>query len=106
MARLTLVELTNVDPERAERDLRDRRIEAIDATAPLPSFTPEQRHRLLGYMSHYHVPIPHLLMQQGETGDSLWILMPGSQAMLRALEDGHALQPACLWPQFLQRTCP
>ncbi len=35
--RLTLVELTNVDPERAERDLRDRRIEAIDATAPLPA---------------------------------------------------------------------
>lgn len=99
--RLTLVELTNVDPERAERDLRDRRIEAIDATAPFAGFTPEQRHRLLGYMSHYHVPIPHLLMQQGETGDSLWILMPGSQAMLRALEDGHALQPARVYgPNF------
>jgi len=96
-SRNILVSLANIDPESAEHSLRQEREIAIDATAPFATYTPEQRRRLLGYMSHFHVPIPHLVMQQGETGDSLWVLMPGSQATLRALDGGQALQPARIY---------
>ncbi len=96
-----LVGLTNINPEKAEMELRQARQEALAATAPFARFTSDQRRRLIGYMSHYYLPIPHLLMQQGELGESLWILMPHSQAILHALERGQALQPVRIYgPNF------
>jgi len=93
LARADLVSLTGLDPEIAGANLRRHAEAALDAVTIFGGYSPEERRVLLGYMSHYFIPTHHLLMQQGETGDSLWVLMPGSRATLHALEEGQALQP-------------
>ncbi len=93
LARTDLVSLTGLNPEVAGANLRHHAEAAIDAVTIFSGYSPEERHVLLGYMSHYFIPTHHLLMQQGEVGDSLWVLMPGSRATLHALENGQALQP-------------
>ena len=91
--RAVLVALTGLDPEVAGAGLRRHAENALDAVTIFSQFSADERRALLGYMSHYFVPTHHLLMQQGEVGDSLWVLMPGSRATLHALESGQALQP-------------
>jgi len=48
-------------------------------------FTDEQRLRLAGFFSRNYYPNNHLLVQQNEAADSLWVLMQGS-AIIRALD--------------------
>jgi hypothetical protein len=91
--RRQLIDLTDLTPEVGGNSLRYQAADALDATTVFANFTPEERSALLAYMSHYYIPIHHLTMQQGEVGDSMWILMPGSRATLFALESGQALPP-------------
>jgi CRP-like cAMP-binding protein/membrane protein YdbS with pleckstrin-like domain len=91
--RRTLFELTNLTPETIAPRLRALADNALAQVTVFSDYSAEERQTLLGYMSHYHIPIHHLVMQQGEVGDSLWVLMPDSQATLYALESGQALHP-------------
>lgn len=101
ISRRQLLDLADLTPETAGNALRQQAENALDEVTVFSNYTPEERRALLGYMSHYYVPIHHLLMQQGEVGDSLWILMPGSRATLFALESGQALQPTPIYgPNF------
>jgi CRP-like cAMP-binding protein len=101
ISRRQLIDLTDLVPEIAGNALRQQAEQALAATTVFANFTPEERRALLGYMSHYYIPIHHLTMQQGEVGDSLWVLMPGSRATLFALESGQALQPTpIIGPNF------
>lgn len=101
ISRRQLIDLTDLTPEVAGNALRQQAEEAVSAVTVFANYTLEERRALLGYMSHYYVPIHHLTMQQGEVGDSLWILMPGSRATLFALESGQALQPTPVYgPNF------
>jgi CRP-like cAMP-binding protein len=101
IARRQLLDLADLMPETTGNALRQQAEEALDAVTVFSQYTPEERRALLGYMSHYYIPIHHLLMQQGEVGDSLWILVPGSRATLFALEGGQALQPTPIYgPNF------
>ena len=93
ISRRQLIDLTDLVPELAGNALRQQAEDALAAVTVFADYTPEERRALLTYMSHYFIPIHHLTMQQGEVGDSLWILMPGSRATLFALESGQALQP-------------
>lgn len=93
LARQDFIDLTGLNPERIGLGLRYAAEETLNKVTVFGRFTPQQRATLLGYMSHYHIPIAHLLMQQGEISDSLWVLMPGGRATLHALEGGQALQP-------------
>lgn len=93
LERQDFIDLTGLNPERLGLSLRRAAEETLDKVTVFARFTPQQRATLLGYMSHYHIPTAHLLMQQGEISDSLWVLMPGGRATLRALEGGQALQP-------------
>lgn len=96
LARQDFIDLTALNPERVGLTLRHAAQATLDKVTVFARYTPHQRAALLGYMSHYHIPIPHLLMQQGEISDSLWVLMPGGRATLRALEGGKALQPTAI----------
>ncbi|MCC6455066.1 MAG: cyclic nucleotide-binding domain-containing protein [Caldilineaceae bacterium] len=101
ISRRQLLDLTDLVPEVAGNALRQQAEEALAAVTVFANYTPEQRRALLAYMSHYYIPIHHLLMQQGEVGDSLWILTPGSRATLFALEGGQALHPTPIYgPNF------
>lgn len=92
--RTLLFDLADLDPEAIGPQLRRQAEAALESVTIFANYTREERRILLGYMSHYFIPIPHLIMQQGELGDSLWILMPGSRATLFALHDSQGLQPA------------
>lgn len=101
ISRRQLIDLTDLTPEVAGNALRQQTEDALAAVTVFAHYTPEERRALLAYMSHYFVPIHHLTMQQGEVGDSLWILMPGSRATLFALESGQAMQPTPVYgPNF------
>jgi CRP-like cAMP-binding protein/membrane protein YdbS with pleckstrin-like domain len=87
------IDLTDIHPEETGHRLRTARERTIQSVTVFSKFPLPQQRRLIGYMSHYHYPIPHFVMQQGELGDSLWVLMPGSQGVLRALDGMQAMQP-------------
>lgn len=54
--------------------------------ATLRAILPQADAALLpGFVSHYFLPDPQLLLPQGEQADSIWVLMPGSHA--------HVLMP-------------
>ena len=93
IARRHLLELADLDPQNAGNDLRYLAETTLAGLPVFTDYTAAERRSLLGYMSHYFVPTHHLIVQQGEWGDSLWVLLPGSRAILHALESGQALQP-------------
>lgn len=94
ISRRELVDLADLDPEAAGIQLYRTAQETLARVTVFADYTDDERRDLLGYMSHYFIPTQHVLMQQGEVGDSLWILLQGSGASLHALESGRALQPA------------
>ena len=75
----------NADQEGAnEIQVRENAIMALDIFRALP----EETQRLIaGYVSHIYFPHVHLLVQQGEEADSLWVLLNGG-ASIRALDKG------------------
>ena len=91
--RNSVIELTGIHPEEMGHRLRTARERAIQAVTIFSQFTLAQQRKLIGFMSHNYFPIHHLVMQQGEMGDSLWVLMPGSHGVLRALDGTRAMRP-------------
>lgn len=99
--RQSVIEIADLNPEHWGHELANQCEEAVRKLTVFSRYSDEECRRLLGYMSHNYIPIHHLLMQQGEVGDSLWALMPGGRAVLRAVEGGQALQPAPVYgPNF------
>lgn len=92
-SRQALLEITGLDLDRLGRTSHEAVVETLDQLPIFAQFTPEQRQRLSGFVSYYHIPIPHLVIQQDELNDSLWVLMPGQRARIHALDaSGQALQ--------------
>lgn len=91
--RQALREITGLELDRLGCRLHET-VEATLASLPLfAAFSPEQCQKLAGFVSHYHIPIPHLVIQQDELNDSLWVLMPDHRARIHALDSsGQALQ--------------
>lgn len=83
--RRQFVALTGISPERESMRLRRLRRETLERIGVFADWTAEERRQLLGYMSHYVIPNNHLLAQQGEVADSMWVLLPGKRAFLHAL---------------------
>jgi CRP-like cAMP-binding protein len=99
--RQAVIEIADLHPEHWGHVLADQCQQAVRRLTVFSHYGDDECRRLLGYMSHIYIPIHHLLMQQGEVGDSLWALLPGGRAVLRAVEGGQALQPAPVFgPNF------
>ena len=99
--RQAVIEIADLHPEHWGHVLADQCQQAVRRLTVFARYTDDECRRLLGYMSHNYIPIHHLLMQQGEVGDSLWALLPGGRAVLRAVEGGQALQPSPVYgPNF------
>lgn len=87
-----LVSIAQINPERHGQLLRQSCTEILANLQVFRSFTPLQQRNLAGFVSHYYIPNDHLLVQQGELSDSLWVLLRGSQAEIHALDSvGQAL---------------
>lgn len=93
VSRQALLDITGLDLDRLGNARHAAVAETLDQLPIFAHFTPEQRQRLSGFVSYYHIPIPHLVIQQDELNDSLWVLMPGQRARIHALDaSGQALQ--------------
>ncbi len=52
--------------------------------------------QLSGFVSHYYLPEPYLLLRQGEMTDSMWMLMQGGRAHLNALDEVGNTMPTTM----------
>ncbi len=90
--RANLIDIMGSEPERRGYQLRRLVIQTLDWLPVFHNFTPEQREKLAGFVSHYHIPNNYLIIQQAELNDSLWILLPSYRAQIHALDKtGQAL---------------
>jgi len=93
LSRAAFRRITGLNADQRGEDAYQALAEAIDEAPIFTRLSAEEQHRLLGYFSHYHLPNPHILVQQGEINDSLWLLLPGSRAQVHALKSsGEAYQ--------------
>ncbi len=69
-------------------------LKAVNNISVFKDLDPALKPRLAGYCSFQHIPQHHLIMQQGDIGDSMWVLLEGSRAVLSALDgSGSPLPP-------------
>jgi len=89
------IQIAAVNPELLGRSMRQKFRKALRDLTVLQNFSNEELNRLAGFVSQYHISGHHLITRQGEIGDSMWVLMPGYTANLRALDrQGHSLPAA------------
>ncbi|MBK8049745.1 MAG: cyclic nucleotide-binding domain-containing protein [Anaerolineales bacterium] len=80
------VEITGFVPDQpglAEVKVRE---ELLGNLIVFSRFDPRQRLQLAGFVSHNYYPSNRLLIQQGESADSMWVLVEGD-AIIRALDN-------------------
>ncbi|MEZ4639975.1 MAG: cyclic nucleotide-binding domain-containing protein [Caldilineaceae bacterium] len=66
--------------------------ETLREVSVFREFSDEQRRKLAGFCSFQHIPQHHLILQQGDIGDSMWILLKDGKATISALDqDANAL---------------
>ncbi|MEZ4868899.1 MAG: cyclic nucleotide-binding domain-containing protein [Caldilineaceae bacterium] len=94
LPRTPFVDITGLTyPDRRGRDLYADVDWSISTLPLLQNFTAMQRQKLAGSVNHYLMPRNHIILQQGEINDSLWVLMRKQQAQIHALDSGgEALQ--------------
>jgi len=86
-SRQAFILITGMHPDAEGLAMIEAVEQHIDGMSVFRDFTHAQRRRLAGFFSHNYYPNTHLLVQQNEAADSLWVLMPQSNAIIRALDD-------------------
>ncbi|MCB9140256.1 MAG: cyclic nucleotide-binding domain-containing protein [Caldilineaceae bacterium] len=71
-------------PDGPGLEAMDLREDVLSRLLVFSSFKPDYDHHMTGFVSHYYFPYSHVVIQQGEESDSLWVLMPGSRAAISA----------------------
>ena len=93
LPRATFRRITGLNADQRGEEAYAVLARALDEVPIFARLSAEEQHHLLGYISHYYLPNPHVLVQQGEINDSLWLLLPGSRAQVHALKSsGEAYQ--------------
>lgn len=80
-------------PHVANPAVQSRCLETINDISVFDNLTTAQKQNLAGYCTFQHIPQHHLIMQQGDIGDSMWVLLEGSRAVLSAMEGNTPLPP-------------
>lgn len=88
LPRLVFRRITGLNPDTRGQEAYDILARAVDEVPLFAGLQATEQHQLLGYFSHYYLPDPHILIQQGEMNDSLWLLLPNSRAQVHALKAG------------------
>ena len=65
----------------------------ISAISVFAGLTPHEQIQLAGFCSFHRIPQFHPIMQQGESGDSMWILLENSRAVMSALDEENRALP-------------
>ena len=91
--RQTFVAATGIMPEVEGTRLRTLRATTLENTGIFGAWLPADRTRLLGFVSHYYLPASHLMTQQGDVADSLWVLLPGGHATVHTVSEAGVALP-------------
>ncbi len=67
--------------------------ETLKQVAVFDQYSDAHKRKLAGFCSFHSIPQHHLIMQQGDLGDSMWILMRGGKAIISALDRGDRALP-------------
>ncbi len=67
--------------------------ETLREVSVFKDFSDEQKRKLAGFCSFQHMPQHHMILQQGDIGDSMWILLAGGKAIISALEQNTRALP-------------
>ncbi len=81
------VSVTGLNPDKESENEIKLREDAIMALDIFGGLSEEIQRLITGYVSYIYFPYIHLLLQQGEEADSLWVLLSGG-ASIRAIDKG------------------
>lgn len=87
LPRNAFVTITGLIPDETGLDAIGEVETLLAGMSVFSNFTPAQKQRLAGFFSHNYYPSNHLLVQQNEAADSLWVLLPQSKAIIRSTLD-------------------
>ncbi len=65
----------------------------ISAISIFAGLTPHEQIQLAGFCSFHRIPQFHPIMQQGDSGDSMWVLLENSRAVMSALDEENRALP-------------
>jgi CRP-like cAMP-binding protein len=80
-------------PHMIDATIQFRPYETLRQVSVFDQFSEEQICKLAGFCSFQHIPQHHLVMQQGDIGDSMWILLEDGKATLSALDQNSRALP-------------
>ena len=82
-------------PQAIDPEIQLLPAKTISAVSIFAGLTPQEQIQLAGFCSFHRIPQYHPITQQGDSADSMWILLENSRAVLSALdEDNRALPRA------------
>ena len=82
-------------PQAIDPEIQLLPAKTISAVSVFAGLTPHEQIQLAGFCSFHRIPQYHPITQQGDSADSMWILLENSRAVLSALdEDNRALPRA------------
>ncbi len=82
-------------PQAIDPEIQLLPAKTVSAVSIFAGLTPPEQIQLAGFCSFHRIPQHHPIMQQGDSADSMWILLENSRAVLSALdEDNRALPRA------------
>lgn len=82
-------------PQAIDPEIQLLPAKTISAISIFAGLTPHEQIQLAGFCSFHRIPQHHPIMQQGDSADSMWMLLENHRAVLSALdEDNRALPRA------------
>ena len=80
-------------PQAFDPDVQLLPAKTISAIPIFAGLSPREQIQLAGFCSFQRIPQYHPLMQQGDSADSMWILLENSRAVLSALDEDNRAMP-------------
>ncbi|MCY3993245.1 MAG: cyclic nucleotide-binding domain-containing protein [Caldilineaceae bacterium] len=80
-------------PQAIDPEIQLLPAKTISAVSIFAGLTPREQIQLAGFCSFHRIPQYHPIMQQGDSADSMWILMENSRAVLSALDEENRALP-------------
>ncbi len=80
-------------PQAIDPEIQLLPAKTISAVSIFAGLSPHEQIQLSGFCSFYRIPQSHPIMQQGDSADSMWILLENSRAVLSALDEENRALP-------------
>ena len=80
-------------PQAIDPEIQLLPAKTISAISVFAGLTPHEQIQLAGFCSFHRIPQFHPIMQQGDSGDSMWVLLENSRAVMSALDEENRALP-------------